>query len=685
MKKQHLLLAALAAVVVGCTDDQFEGQQQGNVAGGMCAIHFGTAQEAVTRADKTGKDAAELLNNNFIVEGFKSKGSDATPTATLNSPVEVFRYYNVNYYDGTAYSTESNSHGWEYVAQTTINKTEGKIDVYQSGDATQGITPIASQTIKYWDTDYAQYDFVAFSQGVGDTVTTPGTKTYAKFSEVDSSKIGTEDAVYTIKGSVKELGSAYVADLVTVYNNDNKTAFLSSSPVTPHFRKLAAKIRMAIYETVPGYSVKDVRFYQDAATAKYSTTDVSTGSKLKGNLPTLFTDEAIIPSGSGSIEVSFPVAGKSNQEAEGYNKAQVKFTGTESSDLTTMLVFEKKLQASAAKESHEDVTATDTLIGRTSSTATYAGDYIDVIPTGEGHVLNLRVAYTLVPIDGGEEVIVMEDATAVVPAQFAEWQPNYAYTYIFKISEKTGEGLYPITFDALVMDCEDGIQETITEVSDPSITTYQNGRNVTENDEYIIGDSIFVVVDNGKALSKTDDGVGYVRLFNAVLTPAESATSPNAATALQSITEATAENCFEHGTYDETGKTWTVTDAAGATLVLTDATEGLDIQKQIGADHTTNGLTWTINNAQFLPAEVGYYVFQYETEAAVSYEDEIEYNDAKGTNLSGTEFEELTDAEKIKTPAKYMYKVIKVVEEQSNTSITAKDEVTDKQFGKKIR
>ena len=125
-------------------------------------------------------------------------------------------------------------------------------------------------------------------------------------------------------------------------------------------------------------------------------------------------------------------------------------------------------------------------LDRSSNTATYAGrkdteDYIEVLPTGEGHVLKLRVAYTLVPTDGGSEIIIMEDATAVVPAQYADWQPNYAYTYIFKISEKSGEGLYPITFDALVMDSEDGIQETITEVSDPSITTYQKSRIVTEN------------------------------------------------------------------------------------------------------------------------------------------------------------------------------------------------------------
>ena len=706
MKKSFLLAAVAITALAGCTDEQFEGQNVASQGGGSLVIKMGTGSpEAITRADKTGKDAAGLLNNNFIVEGFKSEGS----TTTLTNPVEVFRYYNVNYYENTENSTESNSHGWEYVSQIPVAIGDGKEFITGAG-----FTPVNSQTIKYWDTDYAQYDFVAFSRGTGAIVTTPSADTtYAQFSAVDPGKIGMAavagNEVYTINGTNAEIGTAYVADLVTVEKSEANDNYRKANPVTPRFRKLAAKIRMAIYETVPGYSVKDVRFYTSAAGSAETTAAVSgSGTALKDNKPTLIsveaddvfkTDKEDIPSqdGTGKVSVFYPITGSDNKSAEGYNKAQIKFIPAETgTNLTSTLQFDTLVYG--AKEADETAGG-NIYLGRKSNQATYAGtqtsgetvgtDYIDVIPTGDSHVLKLRVAYTLVPTDGGDEIIVMEDATAVVPAQYAEWQPNYAYTYIFKISEKSGEGLYPITFDALVMDSEDGIQETITEVSDPSITTYQKGKIVTENDEYLTGDSIFVVVDNGKALSKalskTTDGVGYVRLFNAVLTPAESATAPNAATALQSITEATAENCFEKGTYDGTGKTWTVTDAAGATLVLTDATEGLDIQKQIGADHTTNGLTWTINNAQFLPAEVGYYVFQYETAAAVLYSYE-EYKALEGNGeVTEGEFDALTDAEKTKTPAKYMYKVIKVAQNPSSAPAKIGSDPTDKQYGKAIR
>ncbi|MCQ2094893.1 MAG: hypothetical protein MJY81_07880 [Bacteroidaceae bacterium] len=648
-------------VLAGCTDEQFDGTQSYN-SGTLKAIQMSNASKAVTRADKTGEDAAGTLNNNFIVEGFKSNG-------TLADAVEVFKYYSVNYYPGTANSTESNSKNWEYVGQKTINSTDGKIDVYTSENPEVGISPIPVQSIKYWDPDYSQYDFVAFSQGLGTGEI--DSKTYARISEVNRGNIGSAvNPVYNIKGNIAELGAAYIADLVTEYRETDK--YQNMGPVTPKFRNVSAKIRMAIYEKVPGYSVKDVRFYQSASEVAKTKTTVSdlseTPTLLSVSAADYVTPDAAVSTGSGTMSVYFPITGSSNVGKENYNRAVLKFFPDDiSSEGSNMLTFnELKYGSKEKSEANENI-----YLGRTSNSATYAGekdvtDYVGVIPTGEGHVLKLRVAYTLVATDGGEDVIVMEDAAAIVPARFADWQPNYAYTYIFKISEKTGDGLYPITFDALVMDSDDGIQETITEVSNPSITTYQKGKVVTENDEYLVEEPIFVVADDGKALSTTEEGVGYVRLFAAGLIPGE-AGERNAQSALQNITEATAENCFEKGIYDENGKTWTVTDAAGAKLVLTDVTENLTIATQIPAQYTTDSLVWNINNAQFTPIESGYYVFQYEWQAAgpVYYEDVEDYNNDKSTWITEEEFDALPDAEKLKIPAqpvRYVYKVIKVAE-----------------------
>ena len=60
------------------------------------------------------------------------------------------------------------------------------------------------------------------------------------------------------------------------------------------------------------------------------------------------------------------------------------------------------------------------------------------------------------------EIIKVYGATAQIPAESAAWKPGYAYTYIFKITKDTNgstdpehiypEGLFPITFDAVVVD-----------------------------------------------------------------------------------------------------------------------------------------------------------------------------------------------------------------------------------------
>ena len=122
----------------------------------------------------------------------------------------------------------------------------------------------------------------------------------------------------------------------------------------------------------------------------------------------------------------------------------------------------------------------------------------------------------MVSNDGSGEEIHVYGAKAIVPAIYAQWKSNYAYTYVFKISDKTNgktgltdadpEGLFPITFDAMITDVQNGNQATVTTVATPSITTYQKGHDVTK-DEYSAKngddtyDDIYVMVDG-----KTDLG-----------------------------------------------------------------------------------------------------------------------------------------------------------------------------------
>jgi hypothetical protein len=133
------------------------------------------------------------------------------------------------------------------------------------------------------------------------------------------------------------------------------------------------------------------------------------------------------------------------------------------------------------------------------------GAYTTVYPCSEvANPMLVKVDYTLTAEDGSNEVIHVTGANVVIPTQFVQWKSNFAYTYIFKIAPNTNgttdgtiQGLYPITFDAVVVNVEDDkTQETITTFADYAITTYANGSDVTANDEYKAGETLYVVKTN---------------------------------------------------------------------------------------------------------------------------------------------------------------------------------------------
>lgn len=112
---KYLIIAASALALAGCSSDDFLGDGSGNGQNSANSmITFGGETGKILRAntDKTGVDAATLLDKNFVVVGFKGSKKDAA-----NNENYAFDHYNVNYVDGTANTTESNTANWEYVNQ----------------------------------------------------------------------------------------------------------------------------------------------------------------------------------------------------------------------------------------------------------------------------------------------------------------------------------------------------------------------------------------------------------------------------------------------------------------------------------------------------------------------------------------------------------------------------------------
>lgn len=568
--KKYLFIAASALALASCSSEDFVGTEGGNVENGANkAIGFGGGTGKITRA--TGADAAKALNNNFVVFGYKTNSDKSTST--------VFDHYTINW-NNKAGQTESNKNGWEYVG-ITPNKT---------------LSSVKDQTIKYWDYSAKQYDYIAFSFGTATQGTGDG--------EVEASKITTASNIsYTLKGAVKDLAKCFIADRITAKKDltvgkkkDNKLVGYKDD-VQFNFRSLSTKVTMGIYEIIPGYSVRDVTFYS------------AENTKLEGanNKPTLYAAEATIPSGKGSIAVSFPTTSES---ATDYNKAHVKFTVAEGSTNSSSIPF--GTLSTVEKEKNEKGTS---FIGRditnvsTPKKTDGTKDYEVVIPAQIGN-LTLKVDYTLESIDGSGETIKVTGATAVVPAKYTNWEPNYAYTYIFKISDRTNgstggkddpAGLYPITFDAIVTETETGKQETITTVENNSITTYAKDEI---NKEYKTNANIYVSVNNSTELhiknGDTDTTPTNVALYTAVGTGSYA-----------TITEAIVAHCLASGT--ATGTTAgekKLTTGDNNTLTVTPAT-GLSIVDKIEAKDAVDGNAISGNFAKFTPKAEGTYVFEF--------------------------------------------------------------------------
>lgn len=486
MKKNLFFLAALGAIALtSCTNDEFIGENGPNqTQNDEGAILFGFGVQNSTRGDIVGNAAANLLGSGFYVAG--TKGSEHE---TYASEKLVFDNYLVHYAINTAGTTESNTANWEYVGITP-----------GTGDYTKWVklSSLDRQTIKYWDYSEAQYDFLAFSTGSKNAV---NKTTFSGAGCLESDEIGVTamnygDALdggataYTFYIPTTEgLQNTYITDVIKVAKADY------GKEVKLTFKNLGSKIRLALYETVPGYSVKDVKFY----TVNKADDAVDDLAGVHGTTATLISaNDTYGFSTMGTAVVSFPKLGSNNSSNGNYRKASVSVTPQAPAGDPVLTQTFGELDYKTAKEGSEDGGVK--YLGRNIIGATYAGKeaagyYQVVFPVTNSKPLTLRVDYTLVATDGSNEEIKVYGAKAVVPSTYTVWQPNYAYTYIFKITDNTNgwtstdhtkAGLFPITFDAVVAEVKDasGEQTTVTTVATPTITTYQQGHEHASKDEY---------------------------------------------------------------------------------------------------------------------------------------------------------------------------------------------------------
>ena len=579
--KKYIFLAASVLTLASCSSDDFLGDTPGSTpTSANSAIKFDGNAGKISRANKIEKEAADLLDNNFVVVGFKNSDQN---TQTL-----VFDHYNVNYGDNTANSTASNTKGWEYVGQEQNVKGLGK---KLANDNT------TAQTIKYWDNSCPSYDFLAFSLGKGYKATGETTTTsYATPSSVNRQTL--TSAAYTLNGDANTLGECYISDIKTVEKNTQTTLKgYSNTAVEMSFRHATSKVRIALFENVPGYVINDVKFH-DAA---YKTGDYTEGNQ-EGKLFGTFNN-------NGTLTVYFPTTGITNKDNDDYNKAHIKFTAEENNGTVNSTSFGN---VNYGNEEENAITKGSTYLSQSAAKPSYCGEtsnqyYITVLPAeNESKAATIRIDYTLTATDGSGETIKVKNATATIPAAYTAWKHGYAYTYIFKIAQNTNgttgtpgsdsEGLTAISFDAVVLDdIETGKQETITNMSECSITTYgfMNKKVTTNNEEYPAGADIYATayIPEHSCTVEGENTKGEFRAPNKLYTVTIDEQ------AVQEINESSVLNAIEHGTKDANSDVWTVTDKNGKKLTVTKVTTGTsEVQKvptEEGQELTINALKWT--------------------------------------------------------------------------------------------
>ncbi len=451
MKKKFLLMMVATTMIASCAHDHYSGTEEvyfPDLEPDTLGINFAGGNNTITRADASGDAAASLLNNTFRLYGTVLNGT--RETAVLDN--YVVKYVEEDYF---GIDSVDNRH-WSY-----------------NGYTSKGLKP-AIQEQKYWDLDADEYNFVAFA-GLDDGI---------RMNSAKSNTISVDQANKT---------RLFISDRVTAKKGASVTGTTINAQygniVNLTFKRLCARIRLGLYETIPGYAVKDVRFYYDDNYLDVAGTSTKTVAGLHGDFPS-----------SGDVTISYDENNNVVADYIGDNKANsFQFGELDYVKAASTLLSGGYLREDGTIDAEGDAK----FLGTTSATPTYARNNVEVtgdsLNDGTWHVvlpyasnssnLVIRVDFTLVSLDGVGLPITVKGASAVVPDYFAQWKPSYAYTYIFKITDEsngtTGQAdpnpvdpdtinvdidpephYYPLVFDIAGSSIVGGTQDNVSRMTD---------------------------------------------------------------------------------------------------------------------------------------------------------------------------------------------------------------------------
>lgn len=405
MKQLFILTLVAVLACTACSDDRELGNSSPETTAN--AIGFQVIKKNVlTRSGSTTSGTASTIgledagHYNFGVFAYKDTQADNDI---------IMENYLVGYHGtNVGYDYTSDNAGWYYQGLGYSEYTYSGSSYYDGTNDTYYMSNIDKQYLRYWDKSAPNTSFYAYAPYINGSLTV----TFDNSNKTMTFPAGTIQDGYDDR-SKYEYMYATTTVAAAAYGND----------VQLQFNRLTAKVKIKFYEDIAGYQVKILNL-QDGT---YSGVCAAPANRIDNAGSYSYTYGTIYKNSGLIITFSSPIAFQWKDQV-----AMVDNTDYLSFAAPTGIISEKNTADSPATPSPTDYFA----IPKAMTTPS----------TSDGTGLTFHVTYQL--ISNTNETITVHNATVFVPAEYCQWQANYSYTYVFKITkDSTGSTETPGTGD----------------------------------------------------------------------------------------------------------------------------------------------------------------------------------------------------------------------------------------------
>lgn len=437
--KKSIFLAVAAVAMTACSNDVDLGMKDANKQTADNAIGFSVLDKNMSRANLQDKG-----HYNFGVFAYKN-----TQTANIMDNYLVGYFgSNVGYKkltgttnEGLTYtdpSTTVSDWGYEGLGYSQYNHdTNGAGENFYLNTQTPYMSNIEYQYLRYWDLSANHVNFYAYAPYIqGANTVSYDNSNHTLTFPVGSIQDGVDD--------VSKFEYMYAAKKVTT--TDFKKA------VQLEFKRLNAKVNIAFYEDIQGYSVT-------IDNLKDGTHDFISANPASAGTPNVYSAGLYKTQGA---TIKFD---DTNHEV-----GTVTLNSTSATTYANGQYLEFKIPTS-----HEAIAENATDAVGTQKASSYSPTTYYAIPKNNDTGLTFRLSFTLTSTTG--ETIKVKNAAVHVSKDYTNWVANKHYTYIFKITKDASgstesdptitpsdptvpeNALYPIVFDGIqVEDWENTIE-----------------------------------------------------------------------------------------------------------------------------------------------------------------------------------------------------------------------------------